>query len=216
MRRAATSQYVRAPQAPLQRTCLASLNSHATGNARPLDPRYGSIAGRRRRPLLQGTTMAKQGARRGPSSAPGTTGPSAPCRLQRTGGRPRVMSRPTGAWRDLGRDETAEALDRIRHGTRPAAPGERRGRISGVAPMSRSSPAARERGDALTDETDTSDTPPLGEELSRHARVRRRRQSVTLTAQGVPGVPAWCEAQRDRRVDAALRGYTEAHEAAQR
>ena len=78
-----------------------------------------------------------------------------------------------------------------------------------------------ERIDAMTDEEiDTSDVPPLGEDFFARATLRMPRAerapvSVHLTVD--PDVLAWYQAQGEgyeRRMEAALRIYAEAHKTA--
>jgi len=77
-----------------------------------------------------------------------------------------------------------------------------------------------ERVDALTDEEiDTSDIPPLTEEFFKRARVRLPHHRVTMTVQVDSDVLDWFKAQGEnyeQRINAALRIYAEAHEAARR
>jgi uncharacterized protein (DUF4415 family) len=71
------------------------------------------------------------------------------------------------------------------------------------------------RVDALTDdEIDTSDIPPLTEEFFKHARVRMPRHMVAVTVHVDSEVLNWFKAQGEdyeRRMQAALRIYAEAH-----
>lgn len=72
-----------------------------------------------------------------------------------------------------------------------------------------------DRVNALTDETiDTTDIPPLTEAFFRRATLRPPRQRVPVTIQIDSDVLAWFQAQGDeceRRLNAALRIYAEAH-----
>lgn len=71
----------------------------------------------------------------------------------------------------------------------------------------------------IDDDIDTSDIPPLTEEFFARARIRTPRQSATVTMHIDPEVLAWFEAQGDdyeQRINAALRIYAEAHQAARR
>ena len=74
------------------------------------------------------------------------------------------------------------------------------------------------RIDAMTDEEiDTSDIPPLTEDFFKRAKVRMPNRRVAVTVQVDPDVLAWFKAQGEgyeKRMNAALRIYAEAHEAA--
>jgi uncharacterized protein (DUF4415 family) len=82
-------------------------------------------------------------------------------------------------------------------------------------PMNKPSETDWARVDALTDdEIDTSDIPPLTEELFKRARVRMPRQTVAVTVHVDSEVLNWFKAQGEdyeRRMRAALRIYAEAH-----
>lgn len=73
------------------------------------------------------------------------------------------------------------------------------------------------RIDAMSDaEIDTSDIPPLTEDFFKRAKVRRPTHTVAVTVQVDPDVLDWFKAQGDdyeRRMNAALRIYAEAHKA---
>lgn len=73
-----------------------------------------------------------------------------------------------------------------------------------------------ERVDAMTDEDiDTSDTPPLTDDFFRRARVRMPKQRVTMQVDS--DLIRWFQSQGEdyeRRMNAALRLYVEAHKAA--
>ena len=73
-----------------------------------------------------------------------------------------------------------------------------------------------ERVDSLTDEDiDTSDIPPLSDNFFRQARVRMPKQSVTVHIDR--DLLQWFQSQGEdyeRRMNAALRLYVEAHRAA--
>lgn len=77
-----------------------------------------------------------------------------------------------------------------------------------------------ERIDGMRDEDiDTSDIPPLTEDLFKRATLRLPRQLVTTTLQVDADVLNWFKAQGDnyeQRLNAALRMYAEAHKAASR
>lgn len=76
------------------------------------------------------------------------------------------------------------------------------------------------RIDAMTDDDiDTSDIPPLTEDFFNHATVRVPKRAETITVQVDADVLDWFKAQGDdyeRRVNAALRIYAEAHKAMRR
>ena len=73
-----------------------------------------------------------------------------------------------------------------------------------------------ERVDAMTDEDiDTSDIPPLTDDFFRRARVRMPKQRVTMQVDS--DLIRWFQSQGEdyeRRMNAALRLYVEAHKAA--
>jgi uncharacterized protein (DUF4415 family) len=73
------------------------------------------------------------------------------------------------------------------------------------------------RVEALTDETiDTSDIPPLTEAYFTRAELRLPKELVAVTVHVDPDVLAWFKAQGDeyeKRLNAALRIYVEAHRA---
>jgi uncharacterized protein (DUF4415 family) len=75
------------------------------------------------------------------------------------------------------------------------------------------------RIDAMTDEDiDTSDIPPLSEDFFKRAKVRMPEHRVAVSVQVDPDVLAWFKAQGEdypQRMNAALRIYAEAHQAAQ-
>ena len=85
-------------------------------------------------------------------------------------------------------------------------------------PMNRPSETDWARIDALTDdEIDTSDIPPLTDAFFARAKVRLPKDMVMMHVD--PDVLAWFKAQGDdyeQRINAALRIYAEAHQAAQR
>ncbi len=72
------------------------------------------------------------------------------------------------------------------------------------------------RIDALTDETiDTTDIPPLTEAFFARAVVRQPRRTITITLPVDADIWEWFQAQGqgyERRVNAALRLYAEAHQ----
>lgn len=72
------------------------------------------------------------------------------------------------------------------------------------------------RVDALTDETiDTSDIPALPPAFFERAKLRASHQPVTVTLHVDSDVLAWFQAQGaeyEKRINAALRIYAEAHE----
>jgi uncharacterized protein (DUF4415 family) len=74
------------------------------------------------------------------------------------------------------------------------------------------------RIDAMTDEEiDTSDIPPLTEDFFNRATVRMPKRKVAVTVQVDPDVLAWFRSQGEdyeKRMNAALRIYAEAHKAA--
>jgi uncharacterized protein (DUF4415 family) len=74
------------------------------------------------------------------------------------------------------------------------------------------------RVDAMTDdEIDTSDIPPLTDAFFKRAKVRMPKHAVTMTVQVDADVLDWFKAQGEdyeRRVNAALRIYAEAHKQA--
>lgn len=76
-----------------------------------------------------------------------------------------------------------------------------------------------ERLDAMTDEEiDYTDIPPLDEGFFNHAQLRLPRKRETVTIQLDNDVLAWFKAQDgewQRRIQAALRLYVEAHKAYQ-
>ena len=80
--------------------------------------------------------------------------------------------------------------------------------------MQNSSETDWARVDAMTDEDiDTSDIPPLTEEFFRRARVRMPKQRVSVEID--TDLLNWFQAQGnhyERRMNAALRVYVEAHE----
>jgi uncharacterized protein (DUF4415 family) len=73
-----------------------------------------------------------------------------------------------------------------------------------------------DRVDAMTDDDiDTSEIPPLTADFFRRARVRMPKQRVTVQIDA--DLLQWFESQGDdyeRRMNAALRLYVEAHKAA--
>jgi uncharacterized protein (DUF4415 family) len=85
-------------------------------------------------------------------------------------------------------------------------------------PMNRPSETDWARIDALTDdEIDTSDIPPLTDAFFARAKVRLPKDMVMMHVD--PDVLAWFKAQGDdyeQRINAALRIYAEAHQAARR
>lgn len=74
------------------------------------------------------------------------------------------------------------------------------------------------RIDAMTDDQiDTSDIPPLAEDFFKRANMRMPNGRVAVTVQVDPDVLAWFKAQGEgyeKRMNAALRIYAEAHKAA--
>jgi uncharacterized protein (DUF4415 family) len=82
-------------------------------------------------------------------------------------------------------------------------------------PMNKHSETDWARIDAMTDEEiDTSDIPPLTEEFFKRAKVRMPKRKVAVTMQVDPDVLDWFKAQGEdyeRRMNAALRIYAEAH-----
>lgn len=74
------------------------------------------------------------------------------------------------------------------------------------------------RVDAMTDdEIDTSDIPPLTDTFFKRAKVRMPKHAVTMTVQVDADVLDWFKAQGEdyeRRINAALRIYAEAHKQA--
>jgi len=84
-----------------------------------------------------------------------------------------------------------------------------------VKNMNRPSETDWARIDAMTDEMiDTSEIPPLTDEFFAKATLRMPRPSVTVTIHVEPEVLEWFKAQGDdydRRMNAALRIYVEAH-----
>lgn len=74
------------------------------------------------------------------------------------------------------------------------------------------------RVDAMTNaEIDTSDIPPLTDAFFKRAKVRLPKHKIAVTFEVDPDVLAWFEAQGEdyqRRMNAALRIYAEAHKAA--
>lgn len=74
------------------------------------------------------------------------------------------------------------------------------------------------RVDAMTDEEiDTSDIPPLADDFFRRATVRLPTGKVAVTVQVDAEILAWFKAQGadyERRMNAVLRIYAEAHKAA--
>ena len=76
-----------------------------------------------------------------------------------------------------------------------------------------------ERLDAMTvEEIDYTDIPPLDEAFFNHAQLRLPRKRETVTIQLDNDVLAWFKAQDgewQRRIQAALRLYVEAHKAYQ-
>ena len=86
-------------------------------------------------------------------------------------------------------------------------------------PMNKPSETDWARIDAMTDEEiDTSDILPLTEDFFKRAKVRMPRHMVAVTVQVDPDVLAWFKAQGEdyeQRMNAALRIYAEAHQAAQ-
>jgi uncharacterized protein (DUF4415 family) len=76
------------------------------------------------------------------------------------------------------------------------------------------------RVDALDDGTiDTSDVPPLSESFFSRAKLRVPRSYVAVTLSVDSEVVGWFKAQGEtweQRMNAALRLYVEAHEAAKR
>ncbi len=87
-------------------------------------------------------------------------------------------------------------------------------------PMNKYSASDWDRVDAMSDEDiDTFDIPPLTERFFRRAQIRKPRRLVPLTVHVDADVLEWFKAQGDdyeQRVNAALRIYAEAHQAAQR
>jgi len=85
-------------------------------------------------------------------------------------------------------------------------------------PMNKHSETDWARIDALTDdEIDTSDIPPLTDEFFKRAKVRLPQGKVAVTVQVDSDVLAWFKAQGEdyeQRMNAALRIYAEAHQAA--
>ena len=73
------------------------------------------------------------------------------------------------------------------------------------------------RVETLTDETfDVSDIPPLTESYFARAKLRLPKELVAVTVHVDPDVLAWFKAQGDeyeKRLNAALRIYVEAHRA---
>jgi uncharacterized protein (DUF4415 family) len=84
-----------------------------------------------------------------------------------------------------------------------------------VKNMNRPSETDWARIDAMTDEMiDTSEIPSLADEFFTKATLRMPRPSVTVTIHVEPEVLEWFKAQGDdydRRMNAALRIYVEAH-----
>jgi len=82
--------------------------------------------------------------------------------------------------------------------------------------MNKPSETDWERVDALTDDQiDTSDIPPLSESFFARATWRLPRQPIVVTLHVDPDIWAWFRAQGreyERRVNAALRIYAEAHQ----
>lgn len=82
-------------------------------------------------------------------------------------------------------------------------------------PMNKHSGTDWARIDAMTDdEIDTSDIPPLTDTFFRRAKVRMPKQAVPVTVQVDVDVLDWFKAQGEdyeRRMNAALRIYAEAH-----
>ena len=85
-------------------------------------------------------------------------------------------------------------------------------------PMNKPSETDWARIDAMTDdEIDTTDIPPLTEAFFKRAQVRMPKRAVTMTVQVDADVLEWFKAQGEdyeRRINAALRIYAEAHKAA--
>ncbi len=81
--------------------------------------------------------------------------------------------------------------------------------------MNESSKSDWDRVGALSDEAiDTSDIPPLGKGFFEKATLRAPRQPVAVTVHVDADVLAWFQAQGqeyERRMNAALRIYAEAH-----
>ena len=82
--------------------------------------------------------------------------------------------------------------------------------------MNKPSATDWERIDAMTDdEIDTSDIPPLTDAFFKRAKIRMPKRALTLQVDS--DVLDWFQAQGDdyeRRINAALRIYAEAHKAA--
>lgn len=87
-------------------------------------------------------------------------------------------------------------------------------------PMTNTSQTDWDRVDAMSDEDiDTLDIPPLTGTFFERAKLRLPHQRVTTTLQIDGDVLQWFKAQGDdyeQRLNAALRLYAEAHEAASR
>lgn len=85
-------------------------------------------------------------------------------------------------------------------------------------PMNKASETDWDRIDAMTDdEIDTSDIPPLPETFFKRAKIRLPQPKIAVTVQVDPDVLAWFKAQGEdyeQRMNAALRIYAEAHQAA--
>lgn len=86
--------------------------------------------------------------------------------------------------------------------------------------MTNTSQTDWDRVDAMSDaDIDTSDIPPLTDTFFKRAKLWLPRQRVTTTLQIDADVLHWFKAQGDdyeQRLNAALRIYAEAHEAASR
>lgn len=84
--------------------------------------------------------------------------------------------------------------------------------------MNKASETDWDRIDAMTDdEIDTSDIPPLTETFFKRAKIRLPQPKIAVTVQVDPDVLAWFKAQGEdyeQRMNAALRIYAEAHQAA--
>lgn len=85
-------------------------------------------------------------------------------------------------------------------------------------PMRNTSRTDWKRVDAMADEDiDTSDIPPLTDAFFKRAKLRLPQRRVTTTLQIDADVLNWFKAQGDdyeQRLNAALRIYAEAHQAA--
>lgn len=85
-------------------------------------------------------------------------------------------------------------------------------------PMNKASETNWERIDSMADEEiDTSDIPPLTEDFFKRAKIRMPKGKIAITMGIDYDVLVWFKAQGEdyeRRMNAALRIYAEAHKAA--